>query len=106
MCTEKSIHPDAGRIYASDFASEHLIWLIPDRPAAWADPTTPTETGPFSAESSFRYTQGATPQDIAVHKGFRPSHGELGILSLGSQCNHAVEAGFQGRLQRSSRIFS
>ncbi len=45
------------QICASGIASEHLICLIQDRPAAWAEPTTPTDSGPFSAESSFRYTQ-------------------------------------------------
>jgi len=47
VCTEKSIHPDTGRICASDFASEHLVCLIQDRLAAWAEPTKPTETGRF-----------------------------------------------------------
>jgi hypothetical protein len=70
VCTEKSIHPDAGRICASDFASEHLIYLVQDRSAAWAEPTTLTETGLFSAESNFRYTQEYQPgQTIFVAVG-------------------------------------
>ncbi len=47
VCTENSIHTDTGRICASDFSSEHLICLIQDRLAAWAEPTKPTETGHF-----------------------------------------------------------
>ena len=67
MCTENSIHPDTGRICASGIASEHLICLIQDRPAAWAGPTKPTETGPFSAESSFRYTQDIQRRSLQVN---------------------------------------
>jgi len=56
VCTENSILPEIGRIRAEGVASKNLICLIQDRPAARAESGTPHESGPFSAESSFRYT--------------------------------------------------
>jgi len=65
VCAENSIHPDAGRICASDFASEHLIYLVQDRSAAWAEPTTLTETGLFSAESTINSFLSEVAPEVA-----------------------------------------
>ena len=56
---ENSILPEISRIRMEGVTSENLICLIQDRPAARAESGTPHESGPFSAESSFRYTQRA-----------------------------------------------
>ena len=56
--TKNSILPEIGRVRAEGVASENLICLIQDRPAIRSESGTPQESAPFSAESSFRYTQG------------------------------------------------
>ena len=58
VCTENSILPEISWIRAEGVASENLICPIQNRPAVRSELSTPHESGPFSAESSFRYTQG------------------------------------------------
>jgi hypothetical protein len=50
--------------------------MIQDRPAPRVEPTTPTETGPFSVESTFRYTQDI----IALHLNVRFRGADIPIL--------------------------